>query len=560
MTPEQTIAALADEMLSELLGGTPVGATLLGFHEWDDRLPDFSEAGQDARGRRLTELAARAAAVDPAALGGTDRVTRAVLREMAQGECDQLAARAVEYTVTDTFIAPAVELLVFLPMTELAEPAHADGYLERLKGMPGLLDTIGERHRAGLAAGRTPVRGLVAAAVAHLDQYLSDPGRDPLARPDLPADLPSRDAFAAERDRLLAEAVRPAYARYRELLESAIAPHARAEERPGLNWLPDGEAMYAGLVRAHTTTDRTPSDLHALGEELIEQLAGEYARIGERALGVADPAEVRRRLRDDPALRWPDGDALLAHAKESIRRAEAAAPDWFGTVPEQRCAVVPVPESDAPGAPAAYYVSPALDGSRPGTYFANTHDAAQRGRAGYEAVAFHEAVPGHHFQIARAQELGELPMLRRVNGFNAYSEGWGLYAERLADEMGLYSDDIARLGRLSEDSMRAARLVVDTGLHARGWSRDRAVEYLRAHTATPEVEIQSEVDRYIAMPGQALAYMVGRLEIERARAAAERALGDRFDVRAFHDTVLGSGGVPLTVLAELVEEWAAAQR
>jgi uncharacterized protein (DUF885 family) len=366
-------------------------------------------------------------------------------------------------------------------------------------------------------------------------------------------------AFRAERDRLLAEVVHPALARYREMLEVDVLPHGRPDDRPGLCWLPDGEDYYARLVRAHTTTDRSPAELHQIGLDLIAGLRDEYAEVGSRALGTADLGEIFARLRTDPTLRWRDGEELLTTARATIARAERAAPQWFGRLPSQQCQVAAVPEAEAPGAPAAYYFMPALDGSRPGVYFANTHQAAERGRATYEAVAFHEGVPGHHFQLTLAQELTDLPLVRRVIPFNAYGEGWGLYAERLADEMGLYSGDLARLGMLSEDSMRAARLVVDTGLHAMGWSRQQVVDYLQANTATPATEVETEADRYIAAPGQALAYMVGRLEIQRLRAEAQGILGDRFDIRGFHDTVLGSGSLPLTVLAELVHAWATAQ-
>lgn len=235
------------------------------------------------------------------------------------------------------------------------------------------------------------------------------------------------------------------------------------------------------------------------------------------------------------------------------------APQWFGRLPSQSCVVEAVPAAEAPGAPGAYYMQPAMDGSRPGTYFANTHEAEKRDRYSAEAVAFHEAVPGHHFQLTIAQELSDLPLLRRLASVTAFDEGWGLYAERLADEMGLYSDDVAKLGMLSEDSLRACRLVVDTGLHAKGWSRQQAVDFMVANTATSRVEIETEVDRYISAPGQALAYMVGRLEIQRIRAAAQATLGGRFDLRAFHDLVLGNGPLPMGVLDEVVGTWAARQ-
>jgi uncharacterized protein (DUF885 family) len=541
---------LADELTEVIFDANPVAASLLGIRDREDRLPDFSEAGDQAYRGRVEEIAARAAAVDPGRLAGEARVTLAVVRALAEAELDQLAVRAVEYTVTDSLFSPAVSLLAMLPMVGIVEPAHADGYLARVAGLPTVLAAIAERHRAGIAAGRLPVHRLARATVTHLDRYLADPASDPLRRPEPPADQP---AFRSERDRLLTEVVYPAVAGYRDVLDAEVVPHGRPDNRPGLCWLPDGEDYYARLSRAHTTTDRSPEELHQTGLDVIAGLRDEYAEVGARALGTSDQAEIFARLRTDPALRWRDGDELLGAARTTIARAEQAAPQWFGRLPSQKCIVEPVPEAEAPGAPAAYYLQPALDGSRPGTYFANTHQAAERGRATYEAVAFHEGVPGHHFQLTLAQELTDLPLLRRLVPFTAYAEGWGLYAERLADEMGLYSDDLARLGMLSEDSMRAARLVVDTGLHAKGWSRQQVVDYLLANTATPPVEVEMETDRYIAAPGQALAYMVGRLEIQRLRAESQQRLGDSFDIRAFHDTVLGSGALPLTVLAEVLE-------
>jgi uncharacterized protein (DUF885 family) len=553
----KAVAGLADDLLHTALDLFPVAATLLGIRDRDDRMPVHAESAEQRTGARLADIAAQADALDPAPLTTTDRITRSVVRHLAEGMADQLATREVEYTVTDSMFAPAINLLSNLPMVVLTDQAQADAYLTRLRTLPDTLATISARHRAGVAAGRVPVTRLVEATVAHLDRYLADPDGDPLRRPEPSADSGADiGGFHDARDRVLAEVVRPALGRYRDMLASEVAPHGRPEERPGLCWLPDGETYYETMVRVHTTTaDRTPEDLHRTGLDIIDRLSEEYAEVGARVFGTSDVAEIFRRLRTDPAMRWRDAEELLAAARAAIARAERAAPDWFGVLPGQSCTVQPVPDTEAPGAPPAYYLPPALDGSRPGIYFANTHQAHERDRYIAEAVAFHEAVPGHHFQLTRSLELTDLPLVRRLSPFTAYAEGWGLYAERLADEMGLYSDDVARLGMLAEDSVRAARLVVDTGLHAKGWSRAQVVDYLRANTVMSEVEIQTETDRYISAPGQALSYMTGRLEIQRIRAAAEQALGDRFDIRAFHDTVLGSGALPLTVLDELVRSW-----
>jgi uncharacterized protein (DUF885 family) len=554
-----TVAALADELTELVLDASPVFATLLGVPGREDRLADLTEAGEQELDQALVGVLERARALDPAALSPADRATRAVVVSTAEGMRHHLAAHEAEYTITDMFVAPVASMLSTLPMLVLSTPKQAAGYLARLSGLPAMLADVAQRHRGGISAGRVPVAHLVRAAIDQIDRYLAAPDQDPLARPTFEGELPDGREFTAARDEVLAERVRPAFARYRDVLADAVLPHGRDTERVGLCWLPGGDAMYAGLVAAHTTTDRTPEDLHDTGLALIARLADEYREVGERVFGTRDLAVIFDRLRTDPALRWDTADELLDTARTAIARAEAAAPDWFGRLPAQSCQVVPVPEVEAAGAPGAYYLPPALDGSRPGTYFANTHRVGERFRYVAEATAFHEAVPGHHFQLTLAQELTDLPLLRRAFPITAYAEGWGLYTERLADEMGLYSDDVARLGLLTTDSMRAGRLVVDTGLHAKGWSRQQAIDYLRDNTAMAPVEIESEVDRYIAYPGQALAYMVGRLEIQRLRAEAERALGDRFDIRAFHDTVLGSGALPLPELAAVVADWITAR-
>ncbi len=372
-------------------------------------------------------------------------------------------------------------------------------------------------------------------AVAHLDRVLDSdlaglrvtpsPGGDA----DLP--IPAANTFPAERDRLLDDVVRPALQAYRDLLAGEVLAAGRDDTHVGLAHLPDGEATYATLTRQHTSTDRTPDDLHAMGLRLIEDLAGEYADVGQRVFGTADV---------DDELAFTSEDDMLDAARAAIERAEAVAPQRFGTVPSQGCQVEAVPVAAAPGAPGAYYLPPAMDGSQPGTYFLNTYEPTKRRRHLAEAVAFHEAVPGHHFQLTVAQERTDLPVVRRVMIDTAFAAGWGLYCERLAEEMGLYSDDVARLGMLAADSWRAARLVVDTGIHARGWSRQQAIGAMAGMTPLSLLEVTTEVDRYIAYPGQALSYMVGRHELLGLRARTTERLGEAFDLRAFHDLLLGT--------------------
>lgn len=554
-TAAPEVTALADEALALALSVNPIDATLLGLPGDDTALPDHTAAAAQERQAAMDDLLARAERALELVADGQDRITLEVLRTAIEGARDLAASRSVEFTVTDSFFAPASMLFFSLRMVPIGSPEQAQAYLIRLAGIPQVLADIAARHREGIAAGRTPVRPLVEAAIAHWDRLLTAGDGHPLRTP-APGESAGVDAgaFTVEVDRRISELVDPAVRAYRDVLREEVLPHARGEERPGLCWLPDGAEHYAGLVRLHTTTTRSAEELHETGLAVLEGLRERFAEIGDRLFGLTDPQEIFTRLREDPQLRWRDGQEQLDHVEATIRRAEEVAPQWFGRLPGQRCTVRPVPESEAPGAPAAYYTPPAVDGSRPGIYWSNTHQAEQNGRYACEAVTFHEAVPGHHFQNVIAQELTDVPLLRRLNLFTAYTEGWGLYAEQLAAEMGLYSADVDVLGQLSEDSIRAARLVVDTGLHALGWSRQQVVDFLRSHTAMPEQEVQSETDRYIAQPGQALAYMTGRLEIERIRASAQEQLGDRFDIRAFHDVVLGSGTLPLEVLNRIVQE------
>ncbi|MGW4526710.1 DUF885 domain-containing protein [Amycolatopsis sp. NPDC004378] len=534
--------ALADELLDLLGTWVPLEATMVGIAGHDAELTDPGEAAQQRLRERAAGILARARASDD-----PDRVTLGVVVQQAEAVVTQLDARVVEFTLADPMFATGISHLAFLPqLTPSGEQAEED-YLTRLAALPAFYGALATRQRDGLRAGRTPVDRNARNAVAFLDRYLAQEKLFP---------QPLTGTRGERRDRLVADVIRPALTRYREFLATEVAGHGRPDDRPGLCWLEDGEAHYAALARMHTTTDRTPEELHQLGLDVLARLEAEYAEIGGREFGLTEPAEVRRRLRTDDSLRWRDAEEMLETARAAVARATAAAPGWFHRLPRAGCVVRAVPEADAPVAAPAYYLPPAADGSRPGTYFTNTHEVRTRDRFIAETVAFHEAVPGHHFEVSLALELTDLPQLRRIAPVTAYSEGWGLYAERLADEMGLFSSDLMRLGMVAEDSVRAARLVVDTGLHALRWTRDQCVEFLRTHTVMSEVEVQSETDRYVECPGQALAYMTGRLEILRLRRFAEERLGDSFDIKDFHDVVLGGGPVPLAVLADAVRAWA----
>ncbi|MFC7343092.1 DUF885 domain-containing protein [Saccharopolyspora griseoalba] len=542
-TPDQ----LAQELLDLQLDADPVGATLLGVDGRDHLLPEISAAAEYHRRGVAEKIRVRAMAVDTNHAELEQRLTIAVVVQQAQAMVDEIDSAAPEYTATGNLFAPVAGLLFRLGQIPVDGQEQAEAFLRRLNAIPEFTAAAAERHRQGVRAGRVPVHPLVDGAIAHLDELLADPEGDPLRTPELP------DPLLVHRDRLLEQVVRPALVRYREVLAEEIAPHARDEQRPGLCWLPGGAEIYHALVHAHTTTDRTPRELHELGLARIEELRARVGELGEALWGERDPDRALQRLRTDPELFFDDGEEMLTSAREAIARADAEAPRWFGDLAAQPCEVRAVPNASE-STPIGFYLPPALDRSRPGVYFANTTSPRQRPRYASEVIAFHEVTPGHHLQLGVAQQLDDLPLLRRLGMITAYAEGWGLYTEELADEMGLYSGDLARMGALVQDLLRATRLVVDTGLHEFGWSRRRALEQMRASTVLGDLEAASEVDRYIAIPGQALSYLVGRLEIERIRADAQRRLGADFDIRRFHDVVLGHGALPLSTLDFLVRD------
>jgi uncharacterized protein (DUF885 family) len=550
---DQALAELAEDYFHAVLDAEPFEATVFGVHGWDAEVPDLSEAADAEADRRLAGLERRLAAIDTGRLAGQDRITAAMLARGLADRRAELAARWPELTVSATSRGIQTAVLGLVPKVTLAAPDQAADYLERCAKLARCLDQAGDRLRAGLAAGRTPPALGVRATVRQLDAYLAGPvADDPLLAPPPPAGTDAtwfRDRLAE----LIAGSVRPAMARYRDLLAGEVMARARPDDHCGLAHLPDGEAVYRAAVATHTTTDRDPAELHRLGLELVAELEEEYRALGERVLGTADMDQVLHRLRDDPALRFRSGEEILQSGRDALARAVAALPRVVGRIPEVPCVVDEMSPYEAKDAVLGYYQPPTADGGRPGVHWLNTSAPDTRTRYEYEALAFHESVPGHHLQFALGQELEELPRFRRFGYVTAFSEGWALYTERLADELGLYSGDLERFGMLSFDSWRACRLVVDTGLHAFGWGRDQAIGYMLANSALTRTNIENEVDRYVADPGQALAYMVGRMELVRLRRRAAERQGERFDLRAFHDLVLGTGGVPLAVLAEVVD-------
>jgi len=556
------IEQLADQLVAARFKQEPLEAALLGLPEGDVGLADLTRHTEEELTEIFASIASTATTLSSrlhassASLDEVDVLTLDLVRLTAESLVENLRVPLVEFAITDLFSAPLSGLISTLPMVALDTPDRHSAHLRRLEQLPVFLEQVAQRHLDGVAAGRLPNARGVRAAIEQIDSVLGDPSLSGIRRGQ-----PETDgaAFVERESGLIDDTVMPAIRQYRAVLEVQILSPGRSDEEPGLCWLPEGEAMYSRLVRASTSTERTAEELHSTGLSIIEQLSDEFSVIGTRLWKTGDVAEIHSRLRSDPELRYESGDEILATALAAVARAERSAPQWFGLVPETACAVQPIPEALAEGSPPAYYYTGALDGSRVGTYFINTTKPGERFRHLAEAVAFHEAVPGHHFQLTIAQELKGNHLAMSVFGDVATAEGWGLYAERLADEMGLYSSDVSRLGMVSTDAWRAARLVIDTGLHAFGWTRQRAIDWMTEHVPMSPLEIRSEVDRYIAVPGQALSYMVGRLQIEACRREAAERLDERFNVKSFHDVVLRSGPVPLPALTASVDRWIESQ-
>jgi len=551
--PTPAVADMAERLLALILRSDPLAASLMGFRDHDADLADLSVEHEALLAAERAALREEALDLDPAALSPEDAITRSVVIALTEYEDDREAVDLLGFTVAAFPVSPSSILLAYLRMVAITDQQQADAYLVRLSQVPRYLAQAEGRLTAGREAGLFPVAHLVEMAIAQIDQFLAaDPCPLVVDVPDTVADdWYGRLANVLDRD------VRPAFIAHRDHLRERVLPTSRPADQVGLVHLPDGLARYQRLVRLHTTTDRTPEELHQVGLDMVARIHGEFRTLGSQVLGESEPAVIFARLQEDPSLRWSNANEILAAAEAAVRRAEAVSVDWFGRLPAAVCTLEAIPELEAEGAAPAYYMPPALDGSRPGTYYTNVNRPEERTSFDLESVAFHEAVPGHHFQISIALELPDLPVIRRLPMFTAYVEGWGLYSERLADEMGLYSSALQRLGMLSADVWRASRLVVDTGMHAMGWSRPQAVDYLLANTPVAPIDVESEIDRYIAYPGQALSYMTGRLEIQALRARGETALGEGFDVRGFHDTVLGSGALPLSVLGDVVDAWIA---
>jgi uncharacterized protein (DUF885 family) len=536
----------------------PEFATYTGYPGQNARWTDYSPAAVRRRRAGTADLHAALRTIDPARVPAAERLNHELFRRQVEQDLASLRfpveLLAVSQLGGPQYLADVVGLM---PARTAAD--YRD-ILARLDGVPAVVDQTVALLDSGLKVGVTQPRVVLRDVVAQLDALVSeDVGANPITRPftRIPASVPE-----AERDRLraaaataLARRVAPAYRRLRTYLADTYVPRAR--ETVGLSALPDGRAWYAFNARRETTIDRAAEETHRVGLAEVARIRAAMDSV-MRAAGFAGTfAEFTRFLRTDPRFYHSDSASLVRAYRDVAKRADPGLVRLFGRLPRTPYGVGTIPSYSAPSQTTAYYEPGSPDVGRPGFYMVNTYKLDTRPTWEMEALTLHEAVPGHHLQIALAQELGEVPAFRRYTGATAFVEGWALYAESLGPELGFYADPYSKFGQLTYEIWRAIRLVLDTGIHALGWTRQQAIDYFVANSAKTEHDIVVEVDRYIASPGQALAYKTGELRIRALRADAERQLGGRFDVRAFHDVVLGAGAVPLDVLEERVRAWVA---
>lgn len=543
----------------------PVFATSLGVRVYDDRLPERSEAALRRRSEERRALLERLRAIDASGMNEEDRVTRSLLAGQLESSLATEVC-AIERWNVGTQDNPLARF-GSLPRTHtILESEHAESLVKRYEGIASAVDDEIALLRGGLRRDLVGNAESVRRTIAMLDAELDKPvARRALVEPLLdrarPAEM-EHEAWAAFLEvvsRIVDEQIGPALQRYRAFLHEEVLPRARSEQDVGLAALPIGPDCYRARVRRFTTLPMDPQQVHDRGLAEIERIDAELTELGRRRFGTKDLASTLGRLRTDRGLYFESEQEVQEAAETALRLAKARVPAYFGRLPRTDCVVRRIPEYEAPYTHIAYYHQPNADGSKPGEYFVNVLDPHTRPRYEARVLAIHESIPGHHLQIALAQELEGVPAFRRHEGYTAFVEGWALYTERLADEMGMYRDDLDRIGMVSFDAWRAGRLVVDTGMHALGWSRQQAIDFLTEHTALAPNNIDNEVDRYIAWPGQALAYKIGQLELWALRHEAESALGDDFDLPSFHDVVLSGGAVSLPVLRARVEAWIAAE-
>ncbi len=567
------LAAFFQETFLEGIRQTPEGLTQLGMKERYGELGDYTDAAAKAQ-MDLSEaqLARMKRDFDPAKLSAASRLSFMLFEDAVVRGRELYRFRYQQYAVTSTGTAISGIPVMLINSHRVDTVADAEAYISRLKAV----DRVGGEVAADIdyrtAHGFVSPSFVFPRVIPDMRTQLTgapfDAGADHPGWADFKAKVDKLDATPEVKARLLAEGKAALLGQYRsgvqKVLASVEAMGAKANSTDGVWRLPDGDAYYAATVKFFTTTDLTPDQIHTTGLSEVARIHAEMVVIKDKVGFTGTLQQFFAHVKADPALHYPNTPegkaAYLADAKQIIADYMAVASTQFSTLPRGPVEVRAVEEWRQATAATAFYNPGTPDGSRPGIFYVNLNDMAQVQKVQLDAIACHEAAPGHHFQIARSQEQAELPMFRRFSFYGAYLEGWGLYAEKLCKEAGLYQDPYDDFGRLSLELWRAARLVVDTGIHAKHWSRDQALQYFRDNTLMSEIDIAREIDRYISGPGQATSYKIGQLRILALRDKARAALGPKFDLREFHEVILGNGALPLTVLEEQVDGWIARKK
>ena len=543
------------------LAHSPEFASTLGDKRYNDQLSDYSVKAFNEGLAREQGFLMRLAAIDAAGLSEQEKISRdLLLRQIVE---DQEAAEYKEWEMPINqmggIFTTYPQLVAQLSFTSAKD---YDDWIARLRLIPKAFEQVTTNMAVGIEDHRVPPKYLLEKALEQVKTMAAQKPEDsPLALPlkNFPATIKPLDQERIKKETLdaISQDVLPAYMRLARFLEVSYVPAGRAE--PSIASLPDGEKYYGFLIRRTTTTNLTAAQIHQIGLDEVKRDEADMLAIAQK-LGFADLTSFRASVKANPKMKPASAEALLAAYRGYLTPMQARLPQLFGRLPKAKFEVVAVPDYAEKTAAPAYYQDGAPDGSRPGRLFINTYHATDRNLYSVEDIAYHEGLPGHHLQISIAQELEDVPTFRKYQGYTAYVEGWGLYSERLGKDVGLYQDPYSDYGRLEGDIWRAIRLVVDTGVHSQHWTRDQMVQYFHDHSNIDDTSIQSEVDRYVAWPSQALAYKIGQLRILELRDRAKKALGDKFDLRAFHDQVLDAGALPLDVLSDRIDAWIASQK
>jgi uncharacterized protein (DUF885 family) len=556
----QQLQSLFDEQWEYEMRVHPEWATALGDNRYNDRVDDESAKAVQAELEQSRKFLARFEAIDPSGLSQQDRLSRELMIRELRLDLEGARFKHWEMPVNQRG-GPHLDFPDLITITPFNSLKDYENYLARLRQMPHVFDQVIVNMRQGMRDGLMQPRYLLEKVAPEAEEVASKTGEDsPFYKPlkEFPSSVPEADQKRLREAvlKVVADQIIPAYQRFITFMQDEYAPHGRTD--PGVWALPDGDARYRYAIRRMTTTDLTPDQIHEIGLKQLQETQAEMLAVAKQ-FGFNDLASFNEHIKNDRKLYGTSGQQVLELYAKYVHDMEPELPKLFGRLPKAKLVAIPMETARAKNGVPADYTNGTPDGARPGHINVNEWDPEHRLLLNVEAIAYHEGIPGHHLQISLAQELSGLPNFRKHGGYTAFVEGWALYSERLGKEVGRYQDPYSEYGRLENEMWRDIRLVIDTGVHAKHWSRDQMVEYFHKYTAMDEPNTQTEVDRYISWPGQALAYKLGQLEILKLREEARQKLGGKFDLRAFHDEVLDSGPLPLDVLHSQVEVWIAEQ-